>query len=675
MLRAALTGLTCLVAASSATLHEEIYYTFDDTNTDGVALLLNVDSQIGATSNTMAGDVGALYRINNDDDAANFQASANGKAYVALISQPMVAKSSVMNGLLDQDKLKGFLIYDYDTPAPFSAANNDDGWNPLGGGYGESKTRGLHWHNLGRPAFLLRGDDNTTVHEKYNETDSVNEPNGRTLGIRLSFFMWASGNAKSCLRRAGINGGYFCQPLGGQNVGGTLKPYNNQTDNTTILVSAQMDSLALFHEDSTGAAAQAASLAAFIALARMVAVNVTVEQRAAASHNVLFMGLQGEQFDFIGSSVFLEGLKHEMEGYHFPAKQNQIQISDIKMHIELGQMMSSDSAAYYVQNNGTSDVLTGLTALGLTAPTNANAGLPPTSSAGKLREWNSTWTQASVVITDFDESIGTDSSGNQHLYTRHDDAANLGFINTTASDSDRIVNMCAMVRSVASYIRSTATLAAMDDEAAALADCQLVSAQLLQMLLFDGSVQVNMTDYSLSVANAANKPVNRYVSVGDVATVKPTEAIIFWHLSAALANSSHNNSECDVSLIECSDSHFDSKQEKSSYCKVQPSGTGINATMPGTADVAPCWTTTTFFQNAMSPAFLANGFTFDIDDELAKSYSTWTESTWQVGKVEVFLLQDESEGNTVLGIGLAYMFCMILSVWQVNKRCGAVAEN
>eukprot|EP00040_Diaphanoeca_grandis_P006042 m.35659 g.35659 ORF g.35659 m.35659 type:complete len:682 (-) comp17181_c1_seq1:28-2073(-) len=661
--------LACCLDNVNAGLHEEIYYTFDDANTDGVALLLNYDSQIGATSKNMAGDVGALYRISEASDLESFK-SAKGDAYVALISQPMLANSDVVNALLDDGKLKGLLIYDVDTPEGWSAANSDGNFNPLGGGYGTDGIRGLHWHNLGVPAFLLRGDDNEKVQQRYNQSESVDNPNGRTLGIRLSFFMWAATNAQSCLRRSGVNGGSFCQPLGGQNVGGALRPYSNKTGsiNETILISAQMDSLSLFHDDSFGAAAQGASLAAFIALARMVSMDVTAEEREAANYNVLFMGLQGEQFDHIGASTFYEGLKHEKDGYHFPSKENQIQISDIKMHIELGQMMSSDNVEYYVQNNGSSALFTSLTdTYGLEAPTDTTAGLPATSSLDALRKWNDTWTLNSVVVTDFDASFGTQDGGNKHMYTRHDNFSNLGFTNETHSDSDRIVNMCTMVQKLAKYVRDTAGLSALPD--GAMEDCQIVAAQLLQMLLFDGSVQVNMTEYSLAIAAAANKPINRYVSVADITTVKQSEAVIFWHLSAALSNMSANASECaDPDLVECSDTHFDKKVAKTQYCKVSPVGVGVNATVNGTEDVTPCWTTTTFFQNALSPAFIGSGFSFSIDDELAKTYSTWTESTWQVGKVEVFLLQDADESNTVLGIGLTYALVMVIAVWRVNKR-------
>lgn len=635
--------LLAIVPVSHGALHDQIY---TDLSVNAVSRLLDINGQIGA-STTDDGAIGALYLISSMDDVTAFL-SANGEEYVALISQSMLADNNTVMTLKTQDKLKGMLVYDDGMSGKFSTDNSNFKGrvvNPAGGGYGGpllNESWGLHWIDIGIPVFLLNDFDNTTVHTKYAASKNIDNPSLHTLGVRMKFFQWAATNSEVCLRRS-HGGSSFCAPLGGFTVGGSLAPIKEAKD--TIIVSAQMDAISLFHDDSWGGAAQAVSLAGLVATAQMVTTGLTAADREGAAANIVFMAFQGEQFDNIGSSAFMK----QMGIGQFPGGvESNLDVSNIKYFVEYGQMLVSDTNAMKVHYENTT-ALKDLLVSSAVLEQSTVAELPK-SSIQALRAFDNNWTSVdSVVVGSFDEAYSTDPSvegaPQNNRYSRFDNAENLG-INESTTSAD-MSSLCNSICAVSAVIKQLAIPGAdvsnmcLDGSTERTA-CEDLTYQLLQAMLMDGSMNVSTTsDGSRYIEiDGPQTPINRYTSV-KMKSKDVIESFMYWHLSSALAV----NSSDGLCLLDTSS-------------PIMWHGVSTNNANYGANF---CFNTTTFFLDAVSPAF-------DGTSIVDRKFSTWTESTWDNGAIDIFLLNDSSEADAVLGGGLAYFFVGIILVWHLSKN-------
>ena len=491
-------------------------------------------------------------------------------------------------------------------------------------------------------------------------------PNARAFvfQVRLKFFQWAATDAATCLRRS-HQGSKFCQPLGGYNVGASLAPITQPKD--TIVVAAQMDGLALFHDNSWGGAASAASLAGMVALAGMVSKDKDVAAREAAAQNVVFLAFQGEQFNNIGSSAFM----NSVEQGQFPGgTENPLEVGNIKQWLELSSMAligdSTNSAKTYA-HGASGTLMTSLATNGLA--TTSSTELPP-SSIKALRDWQPGWADVDAVVVgdyasqySYNDATASETTGMNYRYTYNDNMRNLfgKIVNASSTDdlSTDMVHLCTSVCAMAKTVEELAYGAAATDcttGGTAMVECQALTWQLLKAMLVDGSMRVNVTKTPAFVEGAQGTadPINRYTSVYyDKIGKDPVEAFMFWHLSAALSSSMTTSTDtgysCDQGDPEARTWHLTPTNN--------PEGKA-NA----------CFNTTAFFMPAVSP-----GLNGDLDGITNASYSTWVESTWNDGAVDLFLINDDSESNALLGVGLTYFVLVTAAVKYLSSVISQVA--
>ena len=400
-----------------------------------------------------------------------------------------------------------------------------------------------------------------------------------------------------------------------------------------------------------------------------VAEGKNAENRESANANVVFLAFQGEQFNNIGSSAFM----NTVESGQFPGgTDSPLGLDDIKNWVELGSMaLLGDASSTTTYVHGADSLVKNLLITkGLTA--SPSAELPP-SSIKALRDWHPDWAKVPAVVVgdyaerySYNDAANDTTTGMNYRYTHNDNMENLfgKIVNANSTDdlSGDMVHLCTSVCAIAQSVENITygtNAIGCDSTGTTITKCQALTWQLLKAMLVDGSMRVNVTSAGTAVAiekvQAAKAPINRYTSVYyDTISKDPVEAFMFWHLSAALSLNT-TTSEPDTGYTCDTESPL-----ASTWHLVQTNNPD------GTAN--SCFNTTSFFLNARSP-----GLNDNLDGVINASYSTWVESTWNDGAVDIFLINDDSESNAVLGIGLTFFVLVSVAVKHLSSALGQVA--
>jgi nicastrin len=169
------------------------------------------------------------------------------------------------------------------------AANRGYKWNPWGSGLNREYTP-LPMHLLD-PALAEVAVTGAT-------RNGAGGFAGRLYMARSSLTMYASGNSRTCLA-AGT-----CLPLGGHSVLASMPPLPSAPGTKDVLlVTARMDSDELFHDVAAGADAPLSGLITMLAAMRALSTGGVAASTYAKQ--VVFLALNGEAFDLMGSRSFL----------------------------------------------------------------------------------------------------------------------------------------------------------------------------------------------------------------------------------------------------------------------------------------------------------------------------------------------------------------------------------
>lgn len=659
-------------------LNEDIYTSL---TVDAVSRLLDTDGMIGASSGER-GNVGALYKIESANDVAGYQ-SAPDRPYIVLIDQDMLGYrqdgKNIVQILKEAGNTEGLLVYNTNGSTPFSAGDlvpnskygipfkGTNQWNgQYGGGFGDDNELGMHWVDLGVPMFALTEEDTVKVMKLFDQNNNPSDQNSADYplaGAKLEFFMWAAPNAQTCLRRL------FCDPLGSQNLLGFLRPYKNDED--AVIVSAANDAVSMFHDNCWGADAQGAAIVATIAAAGVVGQvpQSTREDNTIFDKNIMFSIFGGEHFGYIGSSSFGNRL---LDGTVPAARSGMMNEDNIKYFIELDQLAygKGDQTFFmHTDEDGSSDASQEVTDA-IKATTNggmfqdsSESEMPPSSYRGLFSELSNARSKVgATVVSKYDTSYK-----NPYFETRIDNAAHMGITAETSDDDELVVNICNLATSIG---QASLTLASSGnyDASALTANCTYVR-QLLQVLLVNSSMAAGDLGEGFLRGDG---PLNRYVGVFRPGQMGVANYYIYYQLASALA----------VDKVV-----MDSTSETCGTVRDGRTGTFggseyIGATrynsVPYTSDnddgTILCINSTASWMDALSPAFdddltLASGSKRD-----GKRWSTWVESTWYAGDIQVFLIADPNIDNAALGGGIAYLLMSFALVFFFQRKVEFVSE-
>lgn len=547
----------------------------------GVSRLLYVNQERGneqgramiGGNTKMNGDVGILYLIEKAEDVTSFvswMATTSADAYVTLLAESVLAESdkNTLHELNKTGKLAGVIMYDDDdgssTQQPYSPGNCqpnadygipftlDTKWNNANE---NCEKLGMHWQDLDMPFFFL--PDKADVFGEnglYNYTKLHNFVDGSQAtdkfplaGVKMTFFAWGSPNSVTCSRRD------YCDPIGGQNVLGFLRPYQEGED--VVVVAAPSDAVALFHDDAYGIDAHAASVVTLLAAAKLVG-DLADRTTANVPDNVLFTLFSGERFGYTGSSSMGQRINSTTT---FPATGAQMKAENIKYYIELDQLMDADSGdteQWYIHTDkvGNGNANNAATAAAVANLVNndgdatfveATLGeMPPSSFRGLFGELDTQRsTVGAVVISNYDQMFT-----NKNFESQYDAASDFGFDADLTSDNKYIQQLCSLAHKVAlaavSFANTDAdgeptapTTAALGDTA----DCDYIT-DLIKMIAVnraeaagDATAKIGST-YLAEGLGQAPVPLSRYVGVFQASALATHELAFFMQLSYALRN-------------------------------------------------------------------------------------------------------------------------------------------
>ncbi|KAK5638132.1 hypothetical protein RI129_012427 [Pyrocoelia pectoralis] len=641
----------CLIDWGYAVRVKDVMYEIFDGRTTCFRRL-NATHQIGCSSKK-GGSIGIIHYVETLSDLTFILNNGTGSSYIPVMPLQLL-KPSTLELILANNLVNGIVLYNnsalesytHERTCPNQLSNLDNtcdiAWNPEG--------TGLLYRDLPFPIHYVNDDDLhkmkqcfTTFNNYSYETHSK-----RSLcSIELDAFMFATTNTPTCRRRShlktNLNPVKFCDPLGGENVWSTLFPMddNRPSSKTFVVLAARLDTTTLFQSVFPGAVSPITSLVTFLSTAdylkRMVRDVDNYDQ------NVLFLLLNGESYDYIGS----QRVVYDMQRNAFPLKQESdatnpvplIRVKDISLFMELSHLSKSDTL--YVHNTKeASNIFSVLQANNNFSKIETVDGvLPPASIHSFLKEREN---MSGAVIANYKHTYV-----NKFFNSIYDNASNIDYryYNVSEGDyaeipQDSIQHFTANVSEMLAksiyreiigkdYAGNETTRIGLIDE-------------LYNCYLLDADCKVHQAVQRKKLRETPYNSYSLYVGV----TVVPN--LLTYAIGLTLAWLTGNVTNSTMCM---KDTHTPLFQ----YFNMSASMDNLNTTV--------CYRTTMNFSEALSPAFI-------IDDYDWKSgkYSSWSESTWKDLSVRMFLKPASAEERFTLAIGSITMIMSIILIYFIKTR-------
>lgn len=330
---------------------------------------LNGTHQVGCSSE-INGNVGVLHYI-NDTDSLNWLINTGPhQPYVALLTSLNFNRDTVQK-LRNSKKITGIIVIHTDdsatTPRPdfFSPAdkcpgdlyglyhNNED--------YGNCKS--VTWNEQGNGMFFEDFEFPISIVTNKNETDYLinncylkfNQPieglprEYPLCAVQMKSRMSAAKDSETCIRRTNtptnLNPDKYCDALGDRNVIGFFRdvPEDYKPEKKSIIMAvARMDSYSLFEDIYPSADNQVSGIVALLAAAE--AIRKYKDHFDNSTKDILFTFLNGEAFDYIGSSRMV----YDMDNGALPLKLNMDHINRI---VEVNQLAYREEGKIWIHSD------------------------------------------------------------------------------------------------------------------------------------------------------------------------------------------------------------------------------------------------------------------------------------------------------------------------------------
>ncbi|KYN44896.1 Nicastrin [Trachymyrmex septentrionalis] len=581
-------------SVTSERIKDMIYMPFD-----GVAACFrrhNGTHQFGCSS-SRSGSVGVVHLVEVESDIAWLEKNATAGPYTVVLSFEMFNRTTLLR-LKDTNNINGVLLtknisherplhYSPEDECPnrysgYKKCNNIEPWNPFG--------TAILMEDWPFPMFYT---ENQTALEAikscfwtHNAHDLEMQYQRSLCAIEMKSFMYAAINSESCIKRTDLmlnfNPTQFCDPLGDRNIHWPLAPLD-ESNNTVIMVTARLDASSLFDGVSPGAGNVVTGLVTLLATAYYLnSLNATVDKT-----NVVFSLLNGEAFDYIGSSRMIYDLKHN----NFNALGGiNLKFDDILSVVEFGQL---GLGKIFLHSNGEDDMIIRLSK---TLKAKIKYGSVPPTSVQSFLEAKPNLT--TVVISNHEEQFK-----NRYYNGILDDAESLGFdkndTSTLASDLAKIALQVANelyweVTGEAPQPVDLPVRRSMENLVSEMLHCYLESAKC-NLFRAASSPNTKLIDQVLPLYVGVHRALN-------IATTL-TGQLLAYLTGEKLYEM--NESMCYENRL---------------------------AWMSGQNFTGLCINSTVNYSTAVSPAFIIEGY-----DMKSGVYSTWTESIWQTLSVRMFL--------------------------------------
>lgn len=648
----------------------------------------NGTHEIGCTSK-FHGNLGAVHVVSGPENLTWALEQGPHDPYV-LALYPELFTVEVLQQARDSGKVSGVILMVEETFDPatltsgfsgekqcpneeldlYSAASNQDyagychrnPWNTEG--------TSLLYMNWNFPIFLV--DNQTSINHIIECYENFNEPvDGQARSWPLCYSqlksnMFGTTSSEVCLRRKALNSRFqlvdFCDPLQDYNIWGSLKPMNSTEvipEKSVIIVATRMDAASMFDNISPGADSAVSGLVTLMLVAEALYKMKDEIAKSGTDKNVLFVIFQGETWGYIGSSRMV----WDMEKGQFPFKPQedepeqvaQVNFTHINSFIELSQVglgVTGDISNLFIHTDpisnvdpdiqsGTNDVIKSLEfAEGesnfVKLEMAGNAPLPPASLQSFLKKVNI----SGVVITDHKEAFM-----NKFYESIFDNYRNVNYSTSSENASQTEDKYHLQVGRVASVVATAVhSLLTSSKPSSLIPVNETLADQLLYCYMKNVSCQMfqEFGGEDLLLRGFFNdKPAKMYVSVrqGESGRTTVTQSIFASLLGDKKED--YNKSTCT------SDSLYHVNQFY--YFPSLDNGTCFQSTVRKT--------------EAMSPAFLIDGY-----DWQSGEYSTWTESGWQLTELKIFLRPSVIEEVALVSGGVLSLLLSLGLVYFMNSK-------
>lgn len=592
----------------------------------------NGTHQFGCSS-SRSGNIGVVHFIDIEDDIRWLEQNATAGPYTVVLPFSMFTINT-LSRLKDTNNINGILLtkniseerpsfYSPDDTCPnrysgYKACNDVKPWNPSGSA--------LLVKDWPFPMFYMENqtyiEDIRICFQKHNAYRLEDQKSRPLCALEMQSFMFAAVNSESCIKRndfqLNISPQQFCDPLGDRNIHWPLVPLNSD-NNSIILVTARLDATSLFDGISPGAGNTVTGLVTLLATAYYLnSLNPIVNKT-----NVIFSLLNGEAFDYIGSSRLIYDLK---EGNFNVLGGVNLSLHDIKGVIEFGQL--GKESIYLHTSNTEDEKMVDQLKTALNAKIQPDS-VPPTSAQSFLREMP----DLSCIVV----SNHPDQFVNRYYNGILDDSENVEF---SRNDTTLAVSLAKIAIGVAQVLYEKVT-----GESAPPADDMKIEDVISEMLFcYLESAKCNLFRAASSPrVKLVNQVLPLYVGVHKVPNAITS-------LTGQLLALLTGEKLYDVNETICYKKHL--------------------AWMAGYNFTGLCINSTVNYSTALSPAFIIDGY-----DMKSGVYSTWTESIWQNLSIRMFLKPSVTSERFSFILGSVVAGTSFIIVWFINSRADILFDS
>jgi nicastrin len=688
---AAIVFLAIAGSATSKRLKDRIYKEVD---TSGFCFRrTNGTHEIGCSSD-LNGNVGVVHLIRDEPDLDWLVTKGPHVPYTAVFLPNSFSHDALIR-LRESGKVSGVLLlnspkqprpaaYSDDTACPNALSSLYNGtsdqcdaagrsaWNPAGSG--------TMFESFPFPIFMIKNetttDDILDCFAKFNEPTSEGDARPWPLcAVELKSHMYSSSDTETCLRRGNIGNVLapvlFCDAMGDNNVHYFVEERNATTMDDVerekvILVTTQLDTFTLFDFNEKGADSPSTNIVALLETAALIAENKP-EFKGGIS-NILFAFLNGEAFDYIGSSRMVYEMNNKSfpdwvgEGNYKNGHQPPLDLEHVDHMVTLGQLYNVESKGELFAHTDTefsgSQIMSSLLSVfkrhdvDLKKSSNSK-GLPPSSIQSFLKESRSL---PAIHISDFDQKYT-----NQFYHGLFDTAKeNLEYEFSKGERQALVQHISRVSAALADYLYTKAggsanvRFAANETRVNEMLHCYLEKADCK---LFNAAANANTPPFYGSFPNNTAYP--QYVGVSKRYTYHGT----FTRNLLALLTSGEPME--DIEKPEDCVAPKDQNVYEYIFLKSEsaPALWTGDKKCNETSSCGFCFKTTTFRRQAVSPAFVIDDY--DYSDG---KYSAWAESVWKTAGARLFLKASPALqlGHFFFGL-IIFVSSFFLSWWGTKK--------
>ncbi|CAH0395070.1 unnamed protein product [Bemisia tabaci] len=642
-------------------IHDRMYLTID--STAACFRVMNGTHSFGCSS-SLNGNVGVIHLIESPADLT-WLVNGTGKGPYVVALRPPMFRQSTLSQLIGNEKISGMLLMSAPSDPRVSSFSHADScpnrYSSLPGScdpeapWNENGTA-LLLQDWGFPMFFIEDEEainNITQCFKNFNLPLDETQNDRALcALELSSHMFSAVNSRVCTRRnelMSLSSSFspikYCDPIGGKNIYFPVPPLRSPSETaneSVIIVAARMDAASLFYGSAPGALSAVTGTVTALSTAKLL---WTLYQSAPVETNetVLFLLLNGETYDYIGSTRVVYDMKQKM----FPNPTKYLSTKNIKLFIELSQLMSPKQLYYHYRNASNPEVVENfIQKLSKSVqtvnflPVDGSLRLPPASFQTFLKE--------DPNIPGFILTNDYKKFNNRYYESIYDDAQNLGYeySNGTKGILPGSVQflLANLSTSLARALYETIFKQAAPDNAT-------VTPKQVDELLYCYLENQNCSLWRSFAWDAKldAKPASLYVGVDRHTNVATT--------FTALTLADFTANKTTIPFEQCSTDTNTSLDWSYIW-------------MYGDATSGRCIKTYVKLTSASSPAFEIPDYKWDSGE-----FPTWTESVWSEFSMRMFLKPSRSYEIFSLSLGVTVIILSLFLVQRVNHCAGSIFNS